>query len=281
MNRKKKTGITIVLSIIICLIGLLGSIAGSARYAMRDDAIEKLAVEWDLSQMQITKIAANLPMSYFLMLMMETPGIDDTGTGNLIDAEYTREFIAQKMRDYRDDLLKNNGKGKIEFSELVMLDERYQDAVSQDLQYRLTADDIERYEMVWDNLAISERSMLESYRSERPAVFALIRVVLSGWFLALAVLAVLGGGIGLWYLHGHSFRGHMAYGLALILVGVVDCVAAALLGSMAAAFNRFLDIHTNLTELALAPVGNVLWAVGAVAAALGVVAATLSRIAKK
>lgn len=281
MNRKKKTGITIVLSIIICLIGLLGSIAGSARYAMRDDAIEKLAVEWDLSQMQITKIAANLPMSYFLMLMMETPGIDDTGTGNLIDAEYTREFIAQKMRDYRDDLLKNNGKGKIEFSELVMLDERYQDAVSQDLQYRLTADDIERYEMVWDNLAISERSMLENYRSERPAVFALIRVVLSGWFLALAVLSVLGVGIGLWYLHGHSFRGHMAYGLALILVGVVDCVAAALLGSMAAAFNRFLDIHTNLTELALAPVGNVLWAVGAVAAALGVVAATLSRIAKK
>ncbi|MCM1119787.1 MAG: hypothetical protein NC543_10575 [bacterium] len=281
MNRKKRTGITIVLSIIIGLIGLLGSIAGSARYAMRDDAIEKLTVEWDLSQMQITKIAGNLPMSCFLMLMMETSGIDETGTGNLIDAEYTREFIAQKMRDYRDDLLKNNGKGKVEFSELVMLEKRYQDAVSQDLQYRLTADDIERYEMVWDNLAISERSMLENYRSERPVVFALIRVVLSGWFLALAVLSVLGGGIGLWYLHGHSFRGHMPYGVALILLGVVDCVAAALRGSVAATFNCLVDIHTNLTELALAPVGNVLWAVGAAAAVLGVVTATLSRIARK
>lgn len=281
MNRRKKTGIAIVLSIIICLIGLLGSIAGSVRYAMRDEAIEKLAVEWDLSQMQITKIAANLPMSYFLMLMMETPGIDETGAGNLIDADYTRDFIAQKMRDYRDDLLKNNKKGKIEFSELVLLDERYQDAVSQDLQYSLTAGDIERYKMVWDNLAITERSMLEGYRSERPVLFAFLRIVLSGWFIVLAALFVLGGGIGLWYLHGRSFRGHMAYGAALILLGVVNCVAAALRGRMAAAFNRMADIHTNLTELALAPVGNVLWAVGVAAAALGVVAVVLSRMARK
>lgn len=281
MNHKKKTGITIVLSIIICLIGLLGSVAGSARYAMRDDAIEKLAVEWDLSQMQITKIAANLPMSYFLMVMMETPGIDDTGTGKLIDAEYTRDFIAQKMRDYRDDLLKNNKKGKIEFSELVLLDERFQDAVSRDLQYSLTTADLERYEMIWNNLAISERSMLESYRSERPVLFALIRIVLSGWFLALAVLCVLSGGIGFWYLHGRSFRGYGVYGVALVVLGIADCAAAALRGSMAEAFNRFADIHTNLTELALAPASNMLWVVGAVVIMLGVVAATLSRLVRK
>ncbi|MCM1375263.1 MAG: hypothetical protein NC305_04645 [Lachnospiraceae bacterium] len=269
------------MSIIICLVGLLGSIAGSVRYAMRDDAIDKLAVEWNLSQMQITKIAANLPMSYFLMLMMETPGIDEMGTGNLIDAEYTRDFIAQKLRDYRDDLLRNNKKGKIEFSELVMLDERFQEAVSQDLHYSLTEADLERYEMIWDNLAISERSMLENYRSERPILFAIIRVVLSGWFLALAALSVLGGGIGIWYLYGRSFRGHGVYGVALIVLGVADCVTAALCGSMAAAFNRMVDIHTNLTELALAPVSNVLWGVGAGAAVLGVAAVVLSRAARK
>lgn len=129
MSHRKKTAITILISILVCLIGLVGSFAGSLRYGMRDKAIETLATEWELSQMQITKIADRMSMAQFFMVMVYTPGIDEQGAINLLDAEYTRDFIASKIKDYRDDLLKKNGKGYIEFADIARLEEENQDAV--------------------------------------------------------------------------------------------------------------------------------------------------------
>lgn len=64
----------------------------------------------------------------------------------------------------------------------------------QDLQYNVTADDMERYRIVWDNLALGEKFVLEEYRSDRPGMFGFASVVLSGWFLALSALLSAGAG---------------------------------------------------------------------------------------
>lgn len=282
MSHRKKTGITIILSIFICLIGLLGSIAGSLRYAMRDGAIEALAQEWELSQMQITKIAAYMSMAQFLVVMMETPGIDEEGAINLIDADYTKDFIAAKIRDYRDDLLRNTGKGSVSFSELVQLEEKNRDAVCQDLQYTISEADLGRYELTWDNLALTERSALAGYRSERPALFALAQVVLSGWFLAaVAVLCIPGAGIAFWHLYGHSFKGYGVYGTIMAVVGVVDCVAALLRGSMVSLVNRILDVRGNLMTLVFTPVANMLLIIGICSILMGLLALALRAFTKK
>lgn len=282
MSHRKKTGITIILSIFICLMGLLGSIAGSLRYAMRDSAIETLAQEWELSKMQITKIAAYMSMAQFLVVMMETPGIGEEGAINLIDADYTRDFIAAKIRDYRDDLLKNTGKGKVSFSELVQLEEENKDAVCQDLQYSLSEADLDRYELTWDNLALTERSALEAYRNDRPVLFALAGMVLSVWFLiAVAVLCVPGAGAAFWYLYGHSFKGYGAYGTVLVIVGVVDCIVAILRGSLVSFVNRTLDVRGNLMTLAFTPVANMLLIIGVLSILVGLIAFALRAFTKK
>ena len=125
MNHRRKTGITIIVSIFVCLIGLMGSFAGSLRYGLRNKAIETLAAEWELSQMQITKIADRMSMAQFFVVMVQTPGIEEQGAINLLDAEYTRHFIAEKIQEYRDDLLHRTGEGRIGFEDIAELEETY------------------------------------------------------------------------------------------------------------------------------------------------------------
>lgn len=281
MSHRKKTGITILISILVCLIGLLGSFAGSLRYGMRDKAIKALATEWELSQMQITKIADRMSMAQFFVVMVQTPGIEEEGAINLLDAEYTRDFIAAKIRDYRDDLLKKNGKGYINFGDITRLEEENRDAVWHDLQYNVTSEDMERYETLWDNLGLEDRFILGIYRNDRPGVFGFIRVILSGWFLALVALLIIGAGIGLWFLNGHSVRKHRIYGMALLILGMMDCVAAVSCGWMAGAVNRIVDMRSNVMDLFFSPVSHMLLALGLISALLGVIMIVLSIMAKK
>ena len=279
MNHRRKTGITIIVSIFVCLIGLMGSFAGSLRYGLRNKAIETLAAEWELSQMQITKIADRMSMAQFFVVMVQTPGIEEQGAINLLDAEYTRHFIAEKIQEYRDDLLHRTGEGRIGFEDIAELEETYRDEVCQDLQYNVTADDMERYRIVWDNLALGEKFVLEEYRSDRPGMFGFASVVLSGWFLALS--ALLSAGVGLWFLNGHSFDRHGIYGTALLVLGIIDCAAAASCGLMADTINRIINMRSNVMGLFFSPVGNMLLALGLASALLGVVMIVVSVLTKK
>lgn len=276
MNYRKKTGITIALSIFICLIGLLGSITGSLRYAMRDRAIETLTKEWELSQMQITKIADRMSMALFFVVMVDNPGIDAEGAEKLLDAEYTRDFIAVKLKDFRDDLLKKTGKGRINFADIARLEEENRDAVARDLQYRVTSDDMERYEIIWDNLALEEKFILDTYRGDHPVLFAIARIVLSNAFLVLTALLTVAVGAGLWFLNEHSFRGHRIYGVALLILGAVDCAMSAAGGWMADAVNHIIDMRSNLMDLFFAPVSQMFLILGGIFALLGVVSIVLS-----
>lgn len=281
MSHRKKTGITIVLSIFICLIGLLGSIAGSLRYAMRDKAIETLTKEWELSQMQITKLADRMSMAQFFVVMVDTPEINAEGAERLLDAEYTRNFIAAKLKDFRDDLLKKTGNGRMEFGDIAQLEEENKDAVTQDLQYYVTSDDMEKYEIIWDNLGLDERFILETYRGDRPTAFALARMVLSNWFLILTVLLTAAVGVWLWLLNGHNFSGHRIYGVALLLLGIADCAMSASSGWMADTVNRIVDMRSNLMALFFAPVGQMFLILGMISALLGAVSIVLSVLIKK
>lgn len=279
MSHRKKTGITIILSIFICLMGLLGSVAGSLRYAMRDSAIETLAKEWDLSQMQIV---APLSMAQCVMVMMDTPGVNEEGVTNLINADYARDFIAAKIQDYRDDLLRNNGKGMVSFSELVQLEEENRDAVCRDLMYSISAEDLERYELIWYNLWLTDRCALASFRSERPGLFAFAKVILSGWFLAaIAVLCIPGAGAAFWYLYGHSFKGYGVYGMVLAVVGVLDCIGALLCGNLVSLIDRIIDIQSNLVTLFFAPVADMLLIIGVASILAGMIAFALRAFTKK
>lgn len=281
MKHRKKTRITVIISMFVCLIGLLGSFSGSLRYGMRDRAIETLTNGWELSQMQITRIANRMSMAQFFVVMVQTPGIDEEGAINLLDAEYTRNFIAAKIQDYRDDLLKKTGKGQITFSEIADLEETYRDAVCQDLRYNVTAENMEWYEMVWDNLGLEDKFILDNYRNERPGMFGFVRAILSGWFLVLTALSVVGAGVGLWFLNGHSFGGHRIYGTALLVLGFLDCTAAACHDWMADAVNRLVDIRSNVMGLFFTPVGHMFLILGLASILLGAAAIALSVFEKR
>ena len=280
MNRRKKTVITIVFSIFVCLIGLTGSFAGSLRYGLRGKAIETLAADWEFSQMQITKIADRMSMAQFFVVMVQTPGIEEQGAIKLLDAEYTRAFIAAKLRDYREDLLKKTGKGRIDFEDIAELEETYREEVCRDLQYDVTAEDMERYGIIWENLGLDDRLILERYRNERPAIFGVAGAVLSDWFLILAVLWIVGAGVGLWFLNGRSFSGHRAYGIALLVLGIMNCLAAASCDWLADRINHIINMRSNVMGLFFSPVGNMLLALGVASALLGAGVVVLSAWAK-
>lgn len=270
MSHKSKIGITVIISVLVCLIGLVSSFAASLRYGMRNKAIENLAEEWELSQMQITKIASYMSMAEFLVVMVQNPQITAEGTENILDAEYTRDFVAKKLRDYRNDLLHDNGEGNIPFSEIVELFRDYEERICQDLLYRIEDSDLETYEMFWDNLAITERTSLEYYRSDHRGLFSLARVILSGWFLAISVLLIAGAGVGIWFLHGRSFRGFGTYGVALAVVGIADCTAAMLRDSMVSRVNSTIDMRSNLMTLIFTPICNMLLIAGGIFVILGI-----------
>lgn len=269
MNHRKRTVSTIVFSIFVCLIGLTGSFAGSLRYGLRDEAIETLATEWELSQMQITKIADRMSMAQFFVVMVQTPGIEEQGAVNLLDADYTRNFIAAKIRDYREDLLKKTGKGRVDFADIAALEETCREEICRDLGYNVTAEDMERYEILWDNLGLDERFILDHYRENKPGIFGLAGALLSDWFLALAALLAAGGCVGLWFLNGRSFSGHRIYGTALLALGVLDCAAAAACELLADAVNRAVNMRSNVMDLFFAPVGDMLLLLGMFSAVLG------------
>lgn len=272
MSHKSKIGITVMISILVCLIGLVSSFAVSLRYGMRNKAIENLAEEWELSQMQITKIASYMSMAEFLVVMVQNPQITAEGTKNVLDAEYTRDFVAKKLRDYRDDLLHDNGAGIVPFSEIVELFREYEEVICRDLLYRIGDSDLETYEIFWDNLAITERTSLEYYRSDHRGLFALTRVILSGWFLVGSVLLIAGAGVGIWFLHGRSFRGFSTYGVALAVVGIADCTAAMLRDSMVSLVNCTIDMRSNLMMLIFTPIRNMLLIAGGIFVILGILA---------
>lgn len=272
MSHRSKIGITVMISVLVCLIGLVSSFAVSLRYGMRDRAIENLAEEWELSQMQITKIASYMSMAEFLAVMVQNPQITAEGTENVLDAEYTRDFVAKKLRDYRNDLLHDNGAGNVPFSEIVELFREYEETICQDLLYHIGDSDLETYEMFWDNLAITERTSLEYYRSDHRGLFALVRVILSGWFLAISVLLIAGAGVGIWFLHGRSFRGFGTYGVTLAVVGIADCTAAMLRSSMVSLINCTIDMRSNLMTLIFTPICNMLLITGVSFLILGILA---------
>lgn len=280
-GKKKKKGITIVLCIFICLLGLLGSIFGSLRYAMRDQAIDTLTREWELSQMQITKIADRMSMAQFFVVMVMTPEIDAEGAERLLDAEYTRNFIAAKLKDFRDDLLVTNGKGLISFDDIEKLEEEYRDAVTEDLRYSVTPEDMERYETTWDNLGLGERFILGEYRERYPVPFAIISALLSNWFLALTAISTIGLGVGLWFLNGHSFSGHRVYGVVLLVIGVADCVVSMSCGLLADAVNKFINMRSNVMDLFFAPVSQMFLILGGIYTLFGVIFVLLSVIVKR
>lgn len=269
MNHKK-TGITVIVCIFVCLIGLWGSIVGSLRYGMGDKSLEHLAKEWELSQMQITKIASYMSMAEFLVVMAENPEITAEGTRKLLDAEYTKEFIADKLKDYRDDFLYDLDTGNISFAEIEDLYEIHQEEISQDLQYCINSEDLQKYNMVWENLAITERSDIDYYRSDNPFLFGLARVILSKWFLFILFFLLIGAYILNWYIHGKSFKGYNMLGMTMAVVGIIDCSMAALRDSAASTINRVLDIRSNLMILALTPIRNSLFILGPIFIIIGV-----------
>lgn len=275
MSHRKKTGITLVLSIFICLLGLLASIFGSFRYAMRDQAIETLAKEWELSQMQITKIADRMSMAQFFVVMVMTPEIDAEGAERLLDAEYTRDFIAGKIKAIRDDLLYKTGEGQISFADIAKLEKENRDAVTEDLRYSVTTEDMERYEITWDNLGLGDRFTLGIYREHHPTLFAVVGALMSNWFLILTALSTIAAGAGLWFLNGRSFSGHRIYGVALLIVGVADCALALSHGLLADAVNRFINMRSNVMDLFFAPVGQMFLILGGILFLLGVISVLL------
>ena len=177
--------------------------------------------------------------------------------------------------------MKNTGEGRIDFEDIAELEDTYREAICQDLQYEVTADDMERYGTVWDNLALAEKFILGEYRNEMPGMFGFASAVLSGWFLTLSALLAVGAGVGLWFLNGHSFEGHGIYGTALLVLGILDCALAASCGLLADMINRVVNMRSNVMGLFFSPVGNMLLALGLASALLGVVVIVVSALTKK
>ena len=121
---------------------------------------------------------------------------------------------------------------------------------------------------------------MDEYRNRKPMLFGFVSAILSDWFLALTVLLTAGGGVGLWFLNERSFRGHGIYGMALLVLGILDCLAAASCDWLVDTINHVINMRSNVMGLFFFPVCNMLLSLGMAIALLGAGVIVLSTWAK-
>lgn len=210
------------LGIIAILLGMILSVFVSIRLCMVDSFLKILCNQMDVSHMQVRKVTGDATLSAYIAMMLETPEIDEAGITNLMRDVKFREFMYEKMVDYREDLLAKTGTGSITFDEVRSLYYENEDHFNELLGYSLSEEDLERYQLTWWTLAITERSCVDYMRFDHQGLLTILMIILSPEMFLIEALIILGLAFVIWKKYKESFKGMGILGFSLWLVSGMD-----------------------------------------------------------
>jgi len=252
MVNYKKNAQTWGLGVIAIVLGVLISLFLSMRLCMTDSFLRNVADRMDLAQVQVRKVTGEANLAAYIAMMLETPGLDEQGIKAAMDDPLVRDFMYEKMKDYRTDVLSKNSAGKVTFDEIRTLYYENEDHFNEIMGYSISEDDLEKYQLIWWTLAITERSCLDYMRFDHQGMLTLLLVVLSpeGFILGAVVLAILGFCV--WKKYKESFKGMGIYGFSLWLVGLINLMLFAMKPVWLFIANGKMGIKGNLVDFFVA-----------------------------
>lgn len=262
MGNQKKNKQTWGLGILAVLIGLLLSVLVSVRLCMTDSFFKGVSEQMNLGETQVRKVTGEANLAAYVTMMLETPGLEEAGLSAVMNDQVFRDFLYQTMRNYRDDLLTKSGTGTVSFDEVCELYHANENHFTELLGYHITEEDLERYQLIWWTLAITERSSIDYMRFDYEGILNVIAVVLSpiGFGLGIVLLAVIG--LGVWKKYNGSFRGMGILGFCFWMVAAVDILLFAGRSLLLAVLNQGLGLKGNVVTFALYRFTNVMLVLG-------------------
>ncbi len=271
------TGISVVLGILVIVLGIGASAIFLLRHMVRAEGIDNAIEELEVSEARLRFLKGDDFQAPTVAELIQN-NIDsewreyltDENLEKLLSEKFIKRFIADKINDYVEDLLKNTGDGIIETKDLEKLLDKNRDTIAE-MTLLIIEEGEARYlaEQMEDLL---EQTDLSLYRDENPQVFRLISFLgsygMAALFLVLAVLAL----AGIFILQSRKEKVLVYLGICSVLVGATNFAAGAMTGSLVTFLNRSIGFGRSFWKSLLGPVKGMGMMQGSILVVAGVVA---------
>lgn len=274
VGHKKHIFACILLTIFVILFGFTASLVVIARKSIDESSIRKFVKSIDISDIDaefINGSSADTLSEYICEVSWDEFGIklSEGDVEEILDEDYVRNFLSDKIDDYIEDLLYETGDGSIDVDELIDFLEKNNDSFAKITGYSFSDYDL-------DNIKDSLRKPLKStrlsnYRDDYESGFGVVRNLLSYGFMA--IMAGLAGicAIVIIILSQPKSSSLINIGVSCGIIGVLDFALALRIGTMAHQFNKVWELGTRFWQKLLSPMKNAGIVTGLVFLLIGVI----------
>ena len=296
---KKLTPLSVVLSILICLVlillGIGASLAGIVKMSLGETAIETAVGNVELAELKTEQLSGSgqknetLPQLIYDSIDPEfkeyMPEEEEAleAIEEILEEDFVKDFLAEKTQDYVNDILTGSGDGRIKVKEVTDLIRKNRKKLEDLTQgkYRISDSDIEDVREYLEQNHVLEDLELSELQDENETAFDLVQNLFSYWMLGLlAGLFVLF--VVLLFLANRRFRRSMVYlGISLLLVGAADVTLAIMTGRISGLLNDMLRLGEKFYGALLSPVRTNSFIVGGCTLLVGLLALILPQVFRK
>ncbi len=296
---KKLTPLSVVLSILICLVlillGIGASLTGIVKMSLGETAIETAVGNVELAELKTGQLSGSGQKNETLPQMIYDsiePGFKEympeeeealEAIEEILEEDFVKDFLAEKTQDYVSDILTGSGDGRIKVKEVTDLIRKNRKKLEDLTQgkYRISDSDIEDVREYLEQNHVLEDLDLSELQDENETAFDLVQNLFSYWMLGLlAGLFVLF--VVLLFLANRRFRRSMVYlGISLLLVGAADVTLAIMTGRISGLLNDMLRLGEKFYGALLSPVRTNSFIVGGCTLLVGLLALILPQVFRK
>lgn len=298
-NKKKEAVASVILSIFVSLLLILLGVAASAVFIVRQgltqSAIESAVSKVEFAELKTGALSGSgnkketLPELIYdsLSPQIQADMADRDATiatiEDIVEEDYVRDFVAEKVNDYVTDILTDSGDGEITADEVVsFLKDNKKDLESLfNNDYHFTDADFDEVEEYLTQNKILDDYRFSKIRRTNRSTFDMIQR-----FSSYVVLAILLGlcvlfAVCLFFINRKSGKAMIFIGISFVVIGILDCAFGIGINQFAKVLNDLVELGKGFYTTLLAPVKRTSFIVGGSVIAIGALVAILPQIFSK
>ena len=179
--------------------------------------------------------------------------IDEKKIEKLLEQDFVKDFVAEKVGGYADDLIKKTSEGELSTKEVVRFIEKNTDKIKDVTGYKVEQEDFDKITAFLDDNKVLENVSVASVSEQSPILIGVVRTAFSYFTFAALVVVALLLIFALFMLNKRSISNTAFYagssvfcaGGVLLVIGLmssfVDNIVAKLLGDMAGIITPLLQ----------------------------------------
>jgi hypothetical protein len=187
----------------------------------------------------------------------------------ILDEDYVRDFLSDKIDDYIDDLLYETGDGAIDADELIDFLEENNASFAKITGYYFKDYD---YDNIKDSLRKPLKSTrLSNYRDDYETGFNAVRNLLSYGFMTIMLALAVICAVVIVVLSRPKSNSLFNIGASFGIIGLLDFVVVLGIGNMAHKFNKVWQLGTRFWQKLLSPMKSAGIVTGLVLLIIGII----------